>query len=211
MRADGGSRVQPLVEAKTIAFPSSFSPDGRRLAYYEVSGAAQIWTLSIEAGDSMKAGAPERFLTSQFGDTAPVVSPDGRWLAYESNESGKEEVYVRPFGAPPAVGGKWLISNGGGSFPVWAPNGRELLYRSGDQVMSVTYSVAKDLFVSEKPRVWLSALGGEIGFGFDLAPDGRRVAAVMPIAATGAPRQEHTLVVVQNFFDELRRRAPPSK
>jgi Tol biopolymer transport system component len=206
IRADGGSRAQPLVQAKTIAFPMSISPDGKRLAYFEVSGAPQIWTVAIEEGDGMKAGTPERFLTSAFGDTTPVFSPDGRWLAYESIESGKPEIYVRPFGTATAAGGKWLVSNGGGSLPAWSPNGKELLYKNGDQVMSVTYSAAKDSFVSEKPRVWLSALNGAIGF--DLAPDGRRVAAVIPVAAKGAPRQEHTLVFVQNFFDELRRRAP---
>jgi len=206
IRADGGGRVQPLVQAKAIAFPGSISPDGKRLAYFEVSGAAQIWTVAIETGDGMKAGTPERFLTSPFGDTSPVFSPDGKWLAYESNESGREEVYVRPFGTPTAVGGKWLISNGGGGSPVWSPNGRELLYRNGDSIMSVGYTAAKDSFVTDKPKTWLSALEGAADFG--LAPDGRRVAAVMPIAAKGAPRREHTLVFVQNFFDELRRRAP---
>jgi serine/threonine-protein kinase len=206
VRADGGTRIQPLVERKTIIFPVSFSPDGRRLAFYEVTGAAQIWTVAIEPGDGMKAGEPERFLTSQSSDNWPVFSPDGRWIAYESDESGRQEVYVRPFGTATTVGGKWLISNGGGSSPVWSPNGKELLYKSGDQVMSVSYTALKDSFVTEKPRTWLSALGGAVGF--DLAPDGRRVAAVIPFGAKDAPKQEHTLVVVQNFLDELRRRVP---
>jgi hypothetical protein len=118
-------------------------------------------------------------------------------------------VYVRPFGTPTTVGGKWLISNGGGSSPVWSPNRKELLYKSGDQVMSVSYSALKDSFVTEKPRVWLSAL--DSAMGFDLSPDGRRVVAVMPVTSKGVSTQEHTIVVVQNFLDELRRRAPISK
>jgi serine/threonine-protein kinase len=209
VRADGASRVQPLVQTKMITFPGSFSSDGKRLAYYEVTGSAQIWTVSIESHDGLKGGTPERFLTSQASDTSPVFSPDGRWLAYESDESGRSEIYVRPFGTPTTVGGKWLISNGGGELPVWSRNGKELLYKSGDRIMSVSYTAQKDSFVTDKPRTWLAALGGAIGF--DLAPDGHRVAAVMPVTSQGAPRQEHTLVFVQNFFDELRRRAPPSK
>jgi serine/threonine-protein kinase len=206
VRADGASRVQPLVQTKTISFPGSFSPDGKRLAYYEVSGSAQIWTVAIEQRDGLKGGTPERFLTSQSSDTWPVFSPDGRWVAYQSDESGREEVYVRPFGTPTATGGKWLISNGGGQFPAWSHNRSELLYKSGDRIMSVSYSAQKDTFVTDKPRTWLAALGGAIGF--DTAPDGHRVAAMMPVGSQGAPRQEHTLVFVQNFFDELRRRVP---
>ena len=205
-RADGSSRIQPLVQTKTIAFPTSSSPDGKRIAYHEVTEAAQIWTVAIESGDGLKAGPPERFLASQFTDTVPAFSPDGRWLAYESNESGRQEVYVRPFGTSTTVGGKWLISNGGGTVPIWSPNGRELMYQNGDQVMSVAYTAAKDSFVAEKPRIWLSSLDGAIGF--DLGPDGRRVSAVMPVTAKGVSRQEHTLIFVQNFLDELRRRAP---
>jgi serine/threonine-protein kinase len=209
VRADGSTSIQPLVQRKAIVFPVSVSAEGRRLAFYEVTGAAQIWTVAIEPGDGMKAGEPERFLTSQSSDNWPVFSPDGRWIAYESNESGRQEVYVRPFGTPTTVGGKWLISNGGGSSPVWSPNRKELLYKSGDQVMSVSYSALKDSFVTEKPRVWLSAL--DSAMGFDLSPDGRRVVAVMPVTSKGVSTQEHTIVVVQNFLDELRRRAPISK
>jgi len=206
IRADGASRVQPLVQTKTICFPASFSPDGKRLAYYEVTGSAQIWTVAIEQRDGLKGGTAERFLASQSSDTWPVFSPDGRWLAYQSDESGRDEVYVRPFGPPTTTGGKWLISNGGGQFPAWSHNGSELLYKSGDRIMSVSYSVQKDSFVTDKPRTWLSALGGALGF--DMAPDGHRVAAMMPVGGQGPSRQEHTLVFVQNFLDELRRRVP---
>jgi serine/threonine-protein kinase len=198
--------VQPLVPTKQITFPGSFSPDGKHLAYYELTGSAQIWTVSIDASNGLKAGSPERFLTSPSSDTFPVFSPDGRWIAYQSDESGRQEIYVRPFGPSTTVGGKWLVSNGGGDFPVWSPNGKELLYRAGDQIMSVSYSAPNDSFVTEKPRVWLSGVEGIVGF--DLAPDGRRIAAMLPVASKGALKQEHTLVVVQNFFDELRRRVP---
>ena len=123
----------------------------------------------------MKAGTPERYLTSQFAQTVPMFSPDGRWLAYESNESGKAEVYVRAF---PATSDKWQISNNGGTWPIWSPNGREILYRSGDQLMSVAYTATGDSFASGKPKVWLSTLGN--AQAFDLAPDGKRVIVVMP-------------------------------
>ena len=205
-RADGGGQPQQLVAGKSISFPFSFSPDGKHLAYYEVSGTAQIWTVPIEQGDGLRAGTPERYLTSQFAETVPMFSPDGRWLAYESNASGRAEVYVRAF---PAQSGKWQISNNGGTWPTWSPNGREILYRSGDQLMSVAYTATGDSFVADKPRVWLSTLGNATAF--DLAPDGKRVIAVMPATSGEAPKAEHTLVFMQNFFDELRRRVPIGK
>ena len=205
-RADGGGQPQQLVAGKSVLFPFSFSPDGKRLAYYDVSGTAQIWTVPIEQGDGLKAGTPERYLTSQFAETVPMFSPDGRWLAYESNESGRAEVYVRAF---PAQSGKWQISNNGGTWPAWSPNGREILYRSGDQLMSVAYAATGDSFTSEKPRIRLPTLGNAMAF--DLAPDGKQVIAVLPAAVGAAPKVEHTLVFVQNFFDELRRRVPVGK
>jgi len=204
-RADGGGEPRLLVPGKAITFPFSFSPDGKRLAYYDVSGTPQIWTVPVEPGDEPKAGTPERYLTSQFSETVPMFSPDGRWMAYESNESGRPEIYVRAF---PAGSSKWQISNNGGTWPIWSPNGRELLYRSGDQLVSVPYTAAGNSFVSEKPKIWLTTLGNAISF--DLSPDGKRVLVVTPTGGD-APKVEHTVVFMQNFFDELRRRVPTGK
>ena len=91
--------------------------------------------------------------------------------------------------------------------PRWLRSGHELVCQSGDQVLSARYTVQGDTFVAEKPRVWIAKLGGTL---FDVAPDGRRVAVLAPVASTDAPKQEHEVVLLLNFFDELRRRAPMS-
>jgi hypothetical protein len=208
-RADGASQPQALTQSKTLQNPGSFTPDGKRLAYLEVAGNMQIWTVPLEdQGGQVRAGRPEPWLKSSFNDANPVFSLDGRWLAYESNESGRNEVYVRAFASPSSgPGAKWQISNSGGVTPRWSRSGHELVYQSGDQVMAARYTVQGDTFVAEKPRVWIAKLGGTL---FDVAPDGRRVAVLAPVASADAPRQEHQVVLLLNFFDELRRRAPVS-
>ena len=118
------------------------------------------------------------------------------------------EVNVRAFPAPVSgQGSKWQISNSGGTRPVWSRNGRELLYRAADQIMAVTYTVKGDSFVADKPRPW-AKLGGATDF--DLAPDGKRLVVLTPVG-TDAPQADHTVVFLQNFFDELRRIAPVTK
>jgi dipeptidyl aminopeptidase/acylaminoacyl peptidase len=159
----------------------------------------------------LKAGTPERFLTSDL-DRGPAFSPDGRWLAYYSNESGRNEVYVRAFPSPASgQGGKWQISNGGGAVPRWSRTGHQLVYQNGDQLMTVGYTVDGATFVADRPRVWLAALGGAGGDNWDLSPDGTRVVAVIPDGSEKAPQQEHEIVMLLNFFDELRRRVPVGK
>jgi serine/threonine-protein kinase len=88
-----------------------------------------------------------------FNEFNPAFSPDGRWLAYTSNESGTSEVYVRPF---PGSGGRWQVSTGGGAFPVWSRDGRELLFRAllDRRVMAAGYTAKADSFAAGKPRVW---------------------------------------------------------
>jgi serine/threonine-protein kinase len=143
---------------------------------------------------------------------APSISPDGNWLAYQSNESGKSEVYVRTF--PPSAaspGGKWQVSNNGGAFPRWSRVGHELVYQSADQLMTVSYTVNGPTFIADKPRQWIASLGGTSGFDWDLAPDGTRVVALIPEATAKAPPPEHEIVMLQNFADELRRRVPLGK
>jgi hypothetical protein len=123
-----------------------------------------------------------------------------------SNESGRFEVYVRAFAASGAAGDeRLLISNNGGGSPAWSPNGRELLYQAAGQIMTVGYTVRGGSFVAEKPRVWAAAPHGF--YGFDLAPDGKRVATFVTLEAK-ASQPENTVAIVLNFFDELRRRAP---
>ena len=126
-----------------------------------------------------------------------------------SNATGTNEVFVRSF---PDTSGRWQVSNNGGTSPAWSPNSRDLLYQSGDQIMAVAYTTKADGFVAEKPRVWLAKLGHfQAGFGtaWDLAPDGKGVAVVTPAETPEAPKQDHEVVMLLNFFDELRRRVPP--
>ena len=127
--ADGSGEAHRLLELTGGEFPSSVSSDGKRLAIW---AGGNIWIAPVESdGRSVSVGKPVLFQQTRFNPTvpgrmAPVFSPDGRWLAYCSNESEQLEVYVIPF---PGPGGKWRISTAGGEFPVWSRNGRELFFQ----------------------------------------------------------------------------------
>jgi eukaryotic-like serine/threonine-protein kinase len=213
IRADGAGKPQPLTKSKNLQFPWSFTPNGRRLAFTEANPASgfDLWTLPLEDdGASLRAGSPEVFLQTMFDERLPSFSSDGRWLAYASNESGVLQVYVRPFpGGPPGTGGKWQVSNSGGVFPFWSRNGRELFFRTEDnRVMAASYTVRGDSFVAERPRVWSDKrlAAASLGPNYDLAPDGKHIAALMPAEAPEAqPAQSH-VTLLMNFFDEVRRR-----
>jgi Tol biopolymer transport system component len=220
-RADGSGQPQPLTQSRNFQVSPSFTPDHKWLAYCEQRGLlAQIWTVPVEdRAGQLRAGTPELFLEmpNVMGFATVSFSPDGRWLAYDSTESGRTEVYVRAFPVPASgPGAKWQISNAGGVFPIWSRTGRELFYQSGDQMMAVSYTARDDSFVAEKPRVWVAKLGGVAldrtrSRAFDLAPDGKRLAVLTPVEPVQAPKVDHDVVVVLNFLDELRRRVPVAK
>jgi WD40 repeat protein len=212
-RADGAGQPQLLLRDDHEVAPFSFTPDGKWLAYYKQDPLPQIWTIAIqEDGAGLKAGTPEQFLKDQFADIVPVFSPDGRWLAYESNASEGFEVYVRLFPPPPSGQGRqWQLSNGGSVGPfhmAWSPSGHEFYYQSGDQIMAVSYTVQGDNFLPDKPRVWISKVGGT---EWGVAPDGKRVAVITPVGSTEAPQQDHTVVFLLNFLDYLKQRVPLKK
>jgi serine/threonine-protein kinase len=215
-RADGASLPQALTHNQTFQSPASFTPDGKRLAYVEsLGGVGQLWTVSLtEEGGYLKAGTAERFLTSSGNDGYPSFSPDGRWLAYASTEAGATEVFVRAFPQPASgSGGRWQISTNGGTAPVWSRSGHDLFYQSGDQIMAASYAVTSDTFVPGKPGVWVPtrvAPGRPNTHAWDLAPDGKHVVLLTPMDSADA-KQEHEVVLLQNFFDELRRRVPLGK
>ena len=156
------------------------------------------------AGD-VKPGEPIPFLRTPFNERRPAFSPDGRWITYNSNESGRFEVYVRPF---PGPGGKWQISTTGGRMPTWSPNGRELFYRTADnRIMVVTYSVEGDSFRAGRPRLWSEGQFTDRGINqnFALHPDGKRFAVLKATEGTEEVALDH-LTLVTNWFDEVRRR-----
>jgi len=210
-RSDGAGKPQPLTQSNNQQFPSSFAPDGKRLAWFELtaSGGFALWTMRVENdGAGLRGGKPELFLQTPFDERAPRFSGDGRWLAYTSAESGSIQVYVRAF---PDRGGKWQISNAGGTFPVWSHNGRELFFRSSDnRIMVASYTVQGDSFAADQPRVWSAKqVSGRLG-SYDVAPDGKHIAALMPVETPEAQAQNH-VIFLENFFDELRRRVPMAK
>ena len=132
----------------------------------------------------------------------PEVSPDGLWIAYVSDQSGRNEIYVRPF--PDINAGLWQISTAGGMQPLWSRNGRELFYRNGDALMIVSVETEPG-FMPGTPRVLFegnfSAPQG--GRAYDISPDGERFLMMRDSAAA---RSE--LVVVENWFEELERLVP---
>jgi predicted Ser/Thr protein kinase len=216
IRADGAGEPQRLLQSKYVLVAYSFSPGGERLAYFasDPDTGSDLWTLPLDLSDPdhPKPGKPEPFLRTRFNERFPAFSPDGRWIAYESNETGSGEIYVRAFpGGTLGAGGKWQISNGGGQYAIWSRASRELFYETPDnRIMVTTYAVEGDSFVAGKPRLWSGTqfLGTPPALNLDLAPDGKRFAVFPRPEATKEANGSVHVTFLLNFFDELRRRLP---
>ena len=148
------------------------------------------------------------FLRTQFDEAVPQFSPDGRWLAYISNETGRHEIYVQSY---PGPGGKWQISTEGGAEPVWNPNGRELFYRSGDKMMAVEIT-AQPGFAASTPRMLFQGRYVQAPFpssNYDVSRDGQRFLMLKPSEqGQAAPTQ---INIVLNWFEELKQKVPTGK
>jgi serine/threonine-protein kinase len=207
--SDGSSAMERLTTSDSLQAPASWSPDGATLVFTE-------WHPEVAGNDilllDLKSRRVTPFLNSRADESHPDLSPDGRWIAYSSDEGKPSvyEVYVRPF---PGPGGKWLISIEGGAEPLWARNGKQLFYRSsgGQQVWVVDIRTDGGFFPS-KPRLLFKAQGlGESGLSraWDLSPDGQRFLMVKMEERTSQPVTE--MVLVQNWFEELKRYFPTGK
>jgi hypothetical protein len=214
-RADGSGDATRLTTSPNTQYPGSWDPSGRLLAFQEdrPGTGTDLMILQVEGDEASgwKFETPSVFLSGSFTEQQPRFSPDGKWLAYESTESGGGfEIYVRPF--PPRPGGKRQISTGGGSQAVWSRVRDELLYMAPDgRIMVVPYTVAGDAFEAEKPGVWSKTPVQRrpgIGASFDLDRDGAHVAMAPATEATAGPTH---VTLIFNFFDELRRLAPLGK
>jgi Tol biopolymer transport system component len=199
--ADGSGGLERLTTSDDVQTPNSWSPDGKLLAFNEITPTTgiDVWVLQL----SDRKAQP--ILQTPFNESVPAFSPDGRWLAYISDESGRYEVYVQPY---PGPGGKWQISTEGGTEPVWNTNGRELFYRSGDKMMAVDITTQPG-FAAGKPRMLFEGQYQPTPVTFpnyDVAPDGQRFLMLKPVdQAQAAPTQ---INVVLNWFEELKRRVP---
>jgi serine/threonine-protein kinase len=212
--ADGTGEVQRLTESTHNQLATSWHPSGRLLAFQEQTpnNGVDIMILPIEGDEQSgwKPGKPTVFLSTPFDEQSPQFSPDGRWIAYYSNESGQQpDVYVRAY--PSSAGSKWQVSNGGGLYPIWSRTRPELFYITPDgHIMMASYT-AEGGFRSDKPQPWSPTrlLPRPRLVPYGLHPDGTRVASA-PFPLDSSPKQDK-VVFIFNFFDELRRLAPVTK
>jgi serine/threonine-protein kinase len=202
--ADGSGAPEELQggESKTAA-PMAFTPDGATFLFSSPTAPPfKIWRAPV-TGDR-KA---ERVLDAGFSETNAEVSHDGRWMAYESNESGRDEVYVRPW--PDVNAGRWQVSTGGGTRPLWSRDGRELFYYWQSAVMSVPLR-AGATFSAGTPAVVIKGdyIAPLTGRQYDVTPDGKRFLLIKNAASDGGTEARNQIVVVQNWFEELKRQVP---
>jgi eukaryotic-like serine/threonine-protein kinase len=215
MPADASRAPERLTTSENTQSPGSWSPDGQVLAFTEDDPTTgwDIWVLRLEGDPSapLRAGRkPQPFLQTPANEGAPMFTPDGHWLAYQSDESGRYEVYVRPF---PGPGAKSQISTEGGTEPMWARNGREFFYRNGEKMMVVSIET-RPTFAASKPKQLFEGHYENSSFTFsfvpnyDVSPDGQRFLMIKASEQESVPMQVN---VVLNWFEELERRVPTGK
>ena len=199
--ADGTGTVERLTESESQQFPYAFTPDGSQLVFLERGEqSVTLGVLSLE-------GSSEPLLETEFDERNGEISPDGLWLAYQSNASGQDEIYVRPF--PNVDDGRWPISNGGGTRPLWAREGQELFYLAAGAMMAVPVET-----VQTEPRFApgnaeeVFAVRGyfveSAGRTYDISRDGERFLMIKE----GAGGESTECILVQNWFEELKRLVP---
>jgi eukaryotic-like serine/threonine-protein kinase len=191
----------------------SLSPDGKQLVVTQVSSRRRaLFLLTVDGFTAHVAAAGQAQPLIQLPSASVMngeVSPNGRWLAYQSNESNQDEIHVRPF---PSGDGRWPISNGGGTQPLWARNGRELFYRHGNTLLSVpvettaTFSAGTPTTVFEGS--YFSPPVGLAGRTYDVSPDGQRFLMIKDAPAGDPNVAPASIDVVLNWFEELKRLLP---
>ncbi|MGH7452130.1 MAG: TolB family protein, partial [bacterium] len=195
--ADGGGEPKQLTQNKTRQFPSSWSPDGKLLAFYEDY---DIYLLSMN-GESKR----HPFASTRFAEFHPAFSPDGRLIAYTSDEQGQYDVYVQPC---PQTEEKWRISTEGGEEPVWSRSSHELFYRNRRKWMAVSYNTNPKFSVELPGVLFEGDYVNVAGRSYDVSPDGQRF---LLLKSSEEPSRQTQLNVVTNWFEELKRKAPRGK
>jgi serine/threonine-protein kinase len=200
--ADGTGQAETLVTGQRLR-GQFFTPDGEWLVTHGIVDGYDIQVVSL--GD----GATDTLIGGQGNQKSPSLSPDGRWIAYESDENGASEIYVRPF--PDVENGKWQVSRFGGKQPQWNPTGSELFFLGPDDMMvapvetepAVSIGIPRSLFPIAS---YVNVTSDDV---YSVSPDGKRFLMYKP--ASGSDSIRSSLIVVQNWFEELNRLVPTSE
>ena len=196
--ADGTAAAEPLHQSDDALQEVAFSPDGEWIVFRRGGGPAG----DIYGRRLTRDSADVPLVATEFQESSPTISPDGRWLAYVSTETGQPQVYVQPF--PNVDDGRWLVSIGGGTEPVWERNGRELFYRdAANNLIAVevtsgvgfTQGVQKVLFSARPYRT------STFHQNYDVTPDGQRFVMIRVVEGSS---DDTELIIVENFFEELK-------
>lgn len=213
IRSDGSGQPYKLLERKEPTFPGSISADGRLLAIDVLDPATHrdIWTVPLDMADTdhPKLGEPVPFARTSANEYHPVFSPDGRWLAYVSDQSGVAEVYVRPY--PEKAGsGRWQVSTEGAMQPIWARDGKSLYFETlTHQVMTVPCATNGDSFSLGKPKQLTQTALTDPNAGdpnYDVIPGGSGILGT--VENPNEPSGNVHVTFLLNFTDELRRKVP---
>lgn len=211
-RADGTGEPMELLDAAESFALAFWSPDREWLILRSTTGAGNVFGRDILAMRPGTDSTPQPLMAEEYDEMDPDLSPDGRWIAYASNETGRFEIYVRPF--PDVDAGRWQISTRGGSRPRWTRDGREIFFGDeNDNMVVARVDGSGTAFVAASPRILFATPSdidrGDLGIPYDVSPDGQRLMMARVVrdaaaAASGLP----DFILVQNFAEALRERVP---
>jgi serine/threonine-protein kinase len=204
--ADGAGTAERLTEASNPQMANAISPDGMHLVLSDNSSRTFGDLMSVPLNAPRNA---EPLIATPFSEGNADISADGRWIAYQSNESGREEVFVRPF--PNVNNGRWQVSTSGGSRPMWAKNGRELFYLEGANTMrAVPIEMTGTTFSAGNPVKLFEGqfFAGPAGRLYDVTRDGQRFLMIKDAVSPNQTAAPLNMVVVLNWQEELRQRVP---
>jgi len=206
--ADGSGEVE-LIRKLDNRVPASFSPDGERLILVGGRWVGDGTSPSLSSLEMTGESDYQPLLQTDYTVESAVISPDGRWIAFHSRETGWDEIHVRPY--PDIERRQWQVSAGGGKEPRWGSDARELFFRYGSAVMVVTVDATAN-FSHGTPRVLFEGGGYMHNFSpsYDVSPDGQRFLMLRDAEQTDQEAENTQLIVVENWFEELNRLAPPS-
>jgi len=209
-RADGSGAISLLPAGPKNVFgngriPKGMAPDGRSILINETTedGDTDLVRVFLDGG-----GSPVPVIRTPASETNAELSPNGYWMAYQSNESGRHEIYVRPF--PDVENGRWQISMEGGTWPAWSRDGRELFYTDGDgYLVAVPVDADRAFRHGRAERLFASRYFNGQGFrAYDVAPNGRRFLMLKDVAGSDSSIAPAPLIVVMHWFEEVKRLVP---